>query len=143
MMASIKKNGNALVYLTIKAGLVALVVLLIASCSSPDYGTKLEFKKGELFYTKNASKEDAEKLGSYLLERGFFFDDKRTSGQLDTKGDTMLFRFVTIDSFVNKPEFADLWKRTAADMSQKIFNNKPVTVHFCDKYLKTEKVIEM
>ncbi|HEX2631164.1 MAG TPA: hypothetical protein VHM26_19250 [Chitinophagaceae bacterium] len=142
MMASLKRNTGTLTYLLIKFAIVSIVVLLVASCSS-NYGTKLKFKKGELFYTENAKKEDAEKLGKYLTEKGFYSDDKETSGQLDAKGDTVLFRFVTIDSYLDKPDFIDIWKRTAADMSQQLFNNKPVTIHFCDKYLKTERVIPM
>jgi hypothetical protein len=142
MMASLKRNTGTLTYLLIKFAIVSIVVLLVSSCSS-NYGTRLEYKKGELYYTENAKKEDAEKLGSYLLERGFFYDDKRTSGQLDAKGDTVLFRFVIMDGFADKPEMIDLWKRTAADMSKQVFNNKPVNIHFCDKYFKTEKVVEM
>jgi hypothetical protein len=143
MMASLTKSHNTFVYLLIKAAIVSLVVLLLASCNMKDYGTKLKFKDGELYYTKNVAKEDADKLGNYLVDKGFFSDDKRITVQLDKGGkDTVLFRFVVIDSFVNKPQYADLWQAMAGELSKDVFSNKPVTVHFCDKYLTTKKVIE-
>jgi hypothetical protein len=142
MMASLTKNTGTLVHLLIKAAIVSFIVLLMASCSS-NYGTKIEYKKGELYYTNNVTKADAEKTGAYMLKYGFYRDDKRTSAQLDKSGDTVLFRFVAMDEYIDKPEFIQLWRTTAVDMSKQLFNDKPVTIHFCDKYLKTEKVITM
>ena len=57
--------------------LIAIAGLVLSSCTN--YGKKLQFKKDELYYTDRTTKEEAEKLGNYLVEQGFFTDnpDKR------------------------------------------------------------------
>jgi hypothetical protein len=143
MMASITKSQHTLVYLLIKAAIVSVVVLLLASCTMNNWGEKLSYKKGELYFTKKVTKEEAQKLADYLQGVGFFNDDKRTSAQLDKSGtDTFLCRFVVIDSFLNKPEMYAYWSAQAASMSKNVFADKPVLVHFCDAYFETKKVVQ-
>lgn len=121
-----------------------LATLLLASfflSSCTNYGTKLKFKKGELYYTKNATKEEAEKLGNYLVAQNFFTDDHAITVQLDRAGDTTLFRFVVKDEFISKDDYAAQAASFCNSLSKDVFNNKPVIIHFCDDHLKTKKIV--
>lgn len=141
-MTSITKSQHTLVYLLIKAAIVSVVVLLLASCTMNNWGEKLSYKKGELYFTKKTTREEAQKLADYLQGEGFFNDEKRTSAQLDKSGtDTFLCRFVIVDTLINHPQVYAYWSARAADISKKVFADKPVLIHFCDPYFETKKVV--
>ncbi len=123
---------------------LSFLVLTLLICSCDNYGTKLKYNNNDLFYTDNVSKEQAQKLGSYLQEVGFFEDNgKHLSVQLDRNADTLLFRMVTLDSFVNSPKFNDIAKTICTELSSKVFDNKPVVVHLCDDHLRTERIVRL
>jgi hypothetical protein len=116
-----------------------LVVMVITSCSN--YGTKLEFNGGELYYTKNVNKEDAEKLGKYLVKSEFFNGRPKTV-QLNILNDTFQFRMVVKEGNEKDQATIDLMKVFAGDISRDVFNGKIVELHMCDKYLKTIKIVQ-
>lgn len=118
----------------------AILSFFLVSCS--DYGKKLSYGKSELFYTKNVTKEDATKLGDYLKEQRFFIDDEKTiSIQLDKLKDTFLFRMVVLDSALNDKNFIANANAFPADLSEHVFDKKPVVFHLCDNRFNVEKVI--
>ena len=119
---------------------LALVSILFSSCS--DFGTKLKYGKGELYYTKNVTEAQASKLGTYLKEQQFFTDERKISVQLDKSSDTFLFRMVVLDSFLNNPGYLDMARTFTGELSENVFEKKPVVIHFCDNKLKTERVIK-
>ena len=116
-----------------------LSCLVLTSCNN--YGTKLKFKKGELYYTKKVTKQQAEKLGNYLVAQNFFSDDHAITVQLDKSGDTTLFRFVVMNEYLNNEDYARQAATFCNEISKDVFDNKPVVMHFCDDHLKTKKVV--
>jgi len=120
--------------------IIAVLALTFTSCSN--FGEKLNFGKNELYYTKNVTKSDAEKLGNYLTEQQFFSNDGNTiSVQLDKVNDTFLFRMVTLDSALNNTSFVENAKVFPAMLSENVFNKKPVVMHLCDNRFNLEKVV--
>src|SRR2546421_7095270 len=71
-----------------------LLPLAITGCNG--YGKELKFKKGQLFYTSKVTKDEADKLGNYLVKEGFFTDMKEITVQLNKSGSTYEFRMVVL-----------------------------------------------
>ncbi|MGI8467990.1 MAG: hypothetical protein ACR2N3_06010 [Pyrinomonadaceae bacterium] len=130
-------------------GILAMAILLAVGlgCSEiskisgiGEYGTKLEFNGGELYYTNNVTEAEARRLGNYLVKEGLF-DGNRKTVQLDKAGSTYQFRVVVLKEKQNDPATFQIWKEAAAEISRDVFNNAPTEVHVCDDHLKTLRVI--
>ena len=116
-------------------------LLLIISCNN--YGKKLKYGTSEVYYTTNVTEDLAKKLGDYLEKAEFFQAGRRISVQLDKAADTFLFRMVVKKEFVNNPSYIESGKITITELSQNVFDSKPVLVHFCDDHLKTVRIIRL
>ncbi len=123
-------------------GLAWAVFLLVLSGCGQGYGKRLEFKGGELYYTSRVTKQQAQKLGEYLVEQGFF-DGTRKSIQLDKRGDTYLFRAVMKKDAQDNEVTQRLFQVFAAELSLRVFDGSPVEIHLCDERLRTKKVVTM
>jgi hypothetical protein len=109
-------------------------------CNS--YGTKLEYGKSELYYTKNVTEAEAKKLGDYLNKIKFFDGDGK-SVQLDKPGDTYQFRMVIKEGLEKDEKYITGSKEAAVEISQNVFDGAKVEVHLCDNQLKTLRVVTM
>jgi hypothetical protein len=117
------------------------LVLLGLVCGCNDFGTKLKFKSGELYYTRSVTREEADKLGEQLLKDGFFNNEAKTV-QLSRSGDTYEVRLVIKPEFQNDTNYHRLLGIFGAELSQKVFAKAPVTMHVCDVRLKTVATID-
>lgn len=120
--------------------LIAIIAITFSSCQN--YGTEKEFNGVSLFYTENVTEDEADKLIDYLKENKFD-DGSEKAIQLEKEGDTYQFRMVIKEGYDEKEDFLQLAKYIASELSVEVFDNAPVEVHLCDKYLETLKVIEM
>jgi hypothetical protein len=123
------------------SGIIAIAILLIAGLACNQYGEKLEYNGGEVYYTENVTKQDAQKLGDYLVAQKFFDGTPKTV-QLDKSGSTYQFRMVVQKEKQNDETTANIMKLFAAQISSEVFNDAPVELHICDDQLKTVKVIK-
>ncbi len=123
--------------LPVMLGIICSVML--AGCQS--FGKKLEFNKGELYYTDSVTEVEANKLGNYLVQEQFF-DGKEKTVQLKKEGNTYQVRFVIQKAMQDNQEVIDGFEAFSAEASSKIFNNAPVEVHICDDRLNTVKVVK-
>lgn len=123
----------------IKGMVVVLAMLTVAGCTN--YGTKLEFKKGELYYTSNVTEADAKKLGDYLLTQGYFDDTETRTVQLDKKDGTPHVRFVVKEEYQTSPKSIELFTPIGAELSKAVFNNANIIVDICDDMLETKQTI--
>jgi hypothetical protein len=118
-------------------GFLAVLVFLI-SCNS--YGDKLKINdKSEVYYKDGATKEDAKKLGDYLLQNGYFDTKSQKSIQLSKNKDTFNVKFV-VDKKRAESEMKDTEGTfTALGMllSYQVFNGKPTRIMLADQYMKT------
>lgn len=115
-----------------------LILVTLEACTN--YGTKLTFNNGELYYTKNVTSEEADRLGNFLVADGFFGGDE-ISVQLDKQADTYLFRMASREGVEDSASFLNLAKIYTGRLSSEVFNGAPVDFHFCDTDLKTKKVV--
>ncbi len=105
------------------------------------YGKLLTFNGGELYYTNLVTRMQAQKLGTMLIDEGFF-DGTRKTVQLTKDGNVFQFRFVVLSGLENDRTVLNNAKATADYLSAHAFNNKPVEVHLTDAYLRTLKTIK-
>jgi len=114
------------------------MIIFLYSCNH--YGEKLEFNKGQLYYTEKVKKEDARKLGEWLVKAGFFDGTPKTV-QLDMNADTFLFRMVIKEEAQNSQNTIDLLQLFIYQISTEVFNGKVTNAHICNDRLKTIKVV--
>jgi hypothetical protein len=119
---------------------LAILAAAFVGVGCGGYGTRLTFNGGEVYYTNAVSKAEAEKLGNVLV-REQFFDATPKTVQLDRDGDTYLFRMVIKPGADTDPQFEAAAKQMRTELSQMVFDNKPVVLHLCDENLKTLRVI--
>ena len=119
-----------------------LFVTTVALTGCGIYGTRLEFKKGELYYTDQVDEAEARKLGEHMVESGYFNDEKEVSVQLDKRDDTYIVRMVVVDDYervIKNHKF--VFRMLATNISIKVFDGKPVEIHLTDDVLETYEVI--
>jgi preprotein translocase subunit SecF len=131
-MKNIKKNF---------IGSVLAIMTLIISLACSQYGTKLEFNGGELYYTENITETEAKKFGEYLVKEEIF-DGQEKSVQLDKSGSTYQFRMVVKPELQNDESYAGKVKVFGSQLSADFFNDAPLEVHLCDDSLKTVRVVK-
>ncbi len=111
--------------------------LFLFSCSS--YGDKLTFEGTDVYYTDESLKEDAQKLGEYLVESEFA-DGGEKSVQLTKNEDgTRVFRMVVQEGAENGND--SMFTLFAMGISMSAFDNEPVNVELCDNTFTTLKTI--
>jgi hypothetical protein len=115
--------------------------LLAMACTNP--GTKLTYKKGELYYTSNVTEADAKKVGEYFLKENYFVDEEERAVQLDKSGDTYQVRMVVKEGIDKDEKYVPLFRQVANEISKNIFGGSKVEVQLTDGKLKTLKVIPM
>lgn len=121
--------------------LLLLCVLLPCAAGCGGYGTRLQFKSGELYYTKAVTRAEAEKLGQHLVSQKFF-DGERKTAQLNKSGDTYEFRMVIKPEFQNDADYERVLAVFASELSLHVFDKAPVAIHVCNDRLKTLRTVE-
>jgi hypothetical protein len=114
---------------------------LITSCTG--YGDKLEFDKTEVYYTNGVTKVEAQNLGKYLISSGFS-DGNAKSVQLsrNKENNRYQFRMVTNEKAQKDSTYDFIFQLMAGQISDSVFNGKPVDFHICDNTFKTVKEIK-
>jgi hypothetical protein len=122
--------------------LLLFIAVATASCNS--YGDKLNINdKSEVYYKEGASKEDAKKLGDYLLKNNYFDTKSQKTVQLTKTKDTFNVKFVVDKTLAEKEASSIESTFTAFGMllSLQVFDGKPTKVKLADKYLETFREI--
>jgi hypothetical protein len=117
-----------------------LFLCTMLGCNS--FGKRLEFNKGELYYTSAVTEDEAKNLGNYLVKIGYFAD-KQVTVQLDKSGDTYQVKFVIQEGGEKNEEAIASFKLIVNLISKEVFNGAKVEVHLCNDKLKTIKVVKM
>jgi hypothetical protein len=118
--------------------LIGIALLRIASCNN--YGKKLTFNGGEVYYTDQVTEADAKKLGEYLVKEKFF-DGTRKTIQLNKAGSTFEVRMVVKKDTEKAPTTVTTFTAVAQELSREVFSGAKVVIHLCDDHLKTLKVV--
>lgn len=120
--------------------IVAIFSCLVIACSG--YGKKLQYNKTEVYYTGKVDKAEAEKLGEYLVRSGFAGENEKSIqlSKNDENGNYQ-FRMVTSQEARDNEMYKTIFKLYAQQLSDSVFNEKPVDFHICDNTFTTLKVI--
>jgi len=105
------------------------------------FGRMLQFKSGQLLYTKSVSKAEAMKLGDYLVVEGIFDDNPKTA-QIGKTGDKYELRLVVQDTFSDSLEYKIIFQMLGSKVSREVFDNAPLDIHLCNDKLETLEVLE-
>jgi hypothetical protein len=105
--------------------------------SSGQLGTRFRFNAAEIFVTSGVSEDQAVRLGSYLMGKGFF-NDKRITGQLNRKAEGFEIRFQVINE--EDPGSRKDMVRMASDLARDVFGGLPVEIISCASAQKTLQV---
>jgi hypothetical protein len=117
---------------------VLLLFFILPSCTN--YGKEKIYDGVELYHTDQVTDAESDRLGNYLVKDGFADGNEKTV-QFTKSGNTYQFRMVVKEGIDKDPAYAVIAKFMATMLSAKLFNGQPVELHFCDKYLKTLKVL--
>jgi len=115
----------------------ALIILMFSSCNQ-SY-PKQDFKKGELFYTENVSKEEVSKAGAFLEEMSYFTDERKTSILLDKNADTFYIQIVVDKRYHTDTSYDESFKALANLAELSIFDGKKTIVELSDRNLNVKR----
>ena len=122
--------------------LATVVVLFFALTSCQNFGTRLPFKAGELFYTKNVNPAEAHKVGDYLTGIGFFDDKSKISMQLDKVGETYLLKMCTKKEYYKDTSRDEAIRTVGTMVSTFALDKKPVDFYLCDDTFGTIRILK-
>lgn len=120
--------------------LVAMLMFATIISGCADYGEKMEFNKGEVYYTEGVDPADVQKLGEYLVESEYF-DGEKKSVQLQMNGDRYVVRAVVQDEFLEDEKIIAAFEMMGLLFSGQVFNGAPVDVELTDAYLETKTTL--
>jgi hypothetical protein len=117
-----------------------IMALAIALTACNDYGKKLTFKKGEVYFKGDITEKEAQKLGDYLLGQEYFDDQTTKSVQLIKKDGNYVCRFV-VDKNKVTTAIEEGFKLLKEMISVNVFEKKKTIIELCDEKLVTVMVI--
>lgn len=140
-----KRGANVLKWIGI--GLIAIVALCSALGAAvlllaPDYGTKIEYKASELYYTDAVTEAEARKVGDALQEYEYF-GDNAVSVQLHKVDGTYQVRFVVQPDKVNDEAVITGFTVMGTVLKSQALGDAPTEVHLADDSFKTVRVLDL
>lgn len=123
-------------------GLLLASIVFFFSCNH--FGKELKYNNLQVFYKDGVSRDEASRLGDYLVKSGFNEDHTHVlTVQVVKKGDIYQFRMVAKKGVVDDPSYTKLFHQFASELSRDVFNNATVELHLCDDLLRTQRVFQM
>jgi hypothetical protein len=118
-----------------------LLPVMVAFSSCDDYGKKVAVGQSEVFYKGDGvTKENAEKLGEFLVKNKLFDKEQKSSAQI-TKDSNTYFVHLVMDAKTMDPSVKlNMWK-LQADLSKDVFGGATARFAFTDDHLKDQEVL--
>jgi len=121
-------------------GIICAITMGVDYLFSPSGpGKRLEFGKGEVFYTGGVEQHEASKIGD-LLVRAKYFTDQPASVQIRLQNRRYEARFI-IRPVAENDTPTRPWRELADLISRECLRSSPVDIHLCDRSFNTLKVI--
>jgi len=119
-----------------------LVAVLVSACSS-NFGKKETEGNIEVYYKDGVTQEEAKSLANLLYnsDRAVNNEDRKKSVQAIRHGDTVVFRMVLADPKQASSVKEEVMLNMAAVISDSIFKSAPVNVELTDNRFKTVRTI--
>ncbi|MEZ4880604.1 MAG: hypothetical protein R2801_10625 [Chitinophagales bacterium] len=96
--------------------------------------------KTELLYTKNISEDELNSMTAYLEESNKSEDVPMTI-ELDKQNDTIIYRMVVKESYLNDASYEAIFKNYGTLLSREVFNGTPLQAEMCNDMMQTVKVV--
>ena len=127
----------------LKASSLLLTGILFFIACSP-YGEKVEINsKSEVYIKDGGTKEDAKRLGNFLLRNNYFDEQADKSVQLTKSKDTFVVKFVINEEKLKGNSQAELgFQYMHMLLRDSVFSGKPTKVVLADEKFKTIKNIQ-
>lgn len=139
----IEKGGQKASYLIPMIICIAVYsVLIFATLYSTNIPEQMKkVNNDELYYTKNISMQELDKLEDYLSHEVLANDNFRISAKIDKQSNFYILSFVYDQQMLNDPEIISYFKLLGENLSKDVFDNNLVEIHLCDDVFNTLKVI--
>jgi len=121
-------------------GAAKLLNGLVLLTGATNYGMRMEINHGDLYYTSAVSKDDAKRLGDFLVQQKIF-DGRQISMQLTKNGQTVQVRFPVKPGFEKNEAYVASVQALGVQISQQVFQGAPLEVDLCDDALKTLRAV--
>lgn len=118
--------------------LVSLITAGTAGCSNYGREYKLDKKHNVYYKGDGVDEAHAKKLAEYLKQQEYFQDSIESTVQLIKIKDTFNVNFVVDASKINSG-LENVFLIIGAAISEKVFDNAPVTVQLMNKYMEPFK----
>jgi hypothetical protein len=106
-------------------GLGTRIVFSTVRFSSPP-------KQEEIYFTSGATEAEARRLGQFFQEGGLFDGKMGWSIQLSRQDEVYIVSFVMRFNAWDDPVVVDAFRELGQELSQRVFQNKPVKIHLCE-----------
>lgn len=104
------------------------------------FGKRVTFNKNELYYTKDVTRQEVDKLIKYLMSTGGA--DTEVSFQLDRDGDTLVVRMVGSSEAIKTSEFDASFDAMEREFQQFVFTDTNVRFEVTDFKFEPAKIID-
>lgn len=102
--------------------------------------SKKLFNAGELYYEKNITEDQVDKLGNFLIKEKFF-DGVRKTIYFDKKDDVYILKVVVKTGIEQDFRYIIMLEEFAKQLSHVVLNGARLDLHLCDEKLKTLRII--
>jgi hypothetical protein len=136
-----KRGGRSVVTALAGVGLIVAVVFgLSFFLPTYQYGQRIDFGSNcEVYYSGEATKADAQRLGAILTEEGYFEASEAASVRIErARGQGLTISFVVIEGAWNDLDnlrFFEQLGRTIADAGL----GRPLTISLCNEYFEMQE----
>jgi hypothetical protein len=98
------------------------------------WGEKLIFGGGdEVYFNKDATTAEAQRLGEFLQDDGYFDGPSLSSVHLSRLGEHVILSFLVARDAWNDPMVIASYRSLGDDISTHLFGGRPVQVRLCDE----------
>jgi len=133
--------GVGLLCLVLGLGAIVGIGLGIAYLLEPYSGEVVEFGNDEVYYSGEATEEDARKLAEVLREIGFFGSDG-ASVMVESSSGQYTISFVLVEDAWEDPAVVNELRGIGRTLVESGFPT-PLTIELCDGFFAVQKVLEV
>lgn len=120
------------------AAAVVFIGLYVAGTS---YGSRLSFQRGELYYNDPVTRDEAQRVGEYLVEEQFFNAEKAVTVQFDKERERYQLRFVVNPALAEGTLANVHFGVMGSDIAERVLNGVPLDVLLCDTNMKPLRTV--
>ena len=127
----------------IVAGLAGAAAVVFAGLyvTGMSHSNRLAFQRGELYYNEPVTREEAQRVGEYLVREEFFNAQKAVTVLFDKEHERYRLRFVVNTALVDGTLANITFGVMGSDIAQRILSGMPLDVLLCDKNLNPIRTV--